>query len=392
MAALSPYSAPTGPDRVAVWRLSAKFVGAEKVGTDERSWDSACMSCVGDVMERVDARLREWADERGFSGVVLVTRGGVTEFECCYGMANRSDAVPVRPGTRFGLASVTKMFTAVAVADLVRRRKLTFDTLVVDILPPQRRPSTLLSEVTVHHLLTHTSGIADYYEENEKCDYAELWETRPSYRVLRPADFLPMFADLPPYRGPGGQFQYSNAGYIVLGLIIEELTQVPYTEVVADRVFEPAGMAASGFFALDEARPNVAVGYLPPREPGAPWRSNIYSIPPVGASDGGAFSTVADLDRFLHSYHDGTLLGAALRDVMLTPQCTVAEGLAMGYGVILAGEGRTRRFGHGGGDPGYEAQIQRLPELDANAIVLCNMNGLVGEVRDLLVEAVTATA
>lgn len=349
----------------------------------------------GKVLERLDAQLREWVEQRDFSGVAVITRAGVTEFEGCYGLANRADAVPVRAGTRFGLASLTKMFTAVAVVDQVRRGAVGFDTPVVNVLPPGRRPSTLRPDVTVHHLLTHTSGIADYFEEEEpqgSGDYADLWVDRSCYRMLRPADFLPMFGDLAPYRGPGQRFQYSNAGYIVLGLILEELTGRPYTEVVTGAVFDPAGMTASGFFALDEARPDVAVGYLPPREPGGPWRSNIYSIPLVGGADGGAFSNAADLDRFLHAYSNGTLTGPELRDAMLTPHCPVEDGLAMGYSVYLYGEGRTRRFGHSGGDPGCEVLIQRLPALDANTIALCNMNDIASDVRHLLVDAVVATS
>jgi CubicO group peptidase (beta-lactamase class C family) len=348
-----------------------------------------------DPLQRVSDQLADWVEERAFSGVALITRSGRTEFEGCYGLANRSDSVPVRPGTRFGLASLTKMFTAVAVADLVRQGALAFDTPVVSILPVDRRPATLRADVTVHHLLSHTSGIADYYEEedeHEDEDYAGLWRTRPCYRMLRPADFLPLFGDLPPYRAPGQRFQYSNAGYILLGLVIEELTNTPYTEAVTQRVLQPAGMPASGFFALDEVRSDVAVGYLPPLHPGAPWRSNIYAVPSVGGADGGAFSNAADLDRFLTAYDDGTLLGSELRATMLTPRCAVAEGLAMGYGVYLYGPGRTRRFGHGGGDPGYEVLIQRLPQLDANTIVLANMNDSCGDVRDALVAAVISMA
>jgi CubicO group peptidase (beta-lactamase class C family) len=344
-----------------------------------------------DPLQRVNSELADWADQRGFSGVALITRAGRIEFEGCYGMANRSDAVPVRPGTRFGLASLTKMFTAVAIADLVRQSALDFDTPVVNILPVDRRPATLRADVTVHHLLSHTSGIADYYEEEDAHDdedFANLWMTRPSYRMLRPADFLPLFGDLPPYRAPGQRFQYSNAGYILLGLVIEELANAPYTEAVAQRVLRPAGMHSSGFFALDEARPDVAVGYLSPHQDGAPWRSNIFAIPSVGGADGGAFSNAADLDRFLTAYDDATLLGQQLRDAMLTPRCTVAENIAMGYGVYLYGQGRTHRFGHGGGDPGYEVLIQRLPQLDANTIVLANMNDICGDVRDVLVQAV----
>ncbi len=342
----------------------------------------------------IDTQLRAWAEQRDLSGVALITRRGTTEFEGCYGLANRTDAVPTRPATRFGLASVTKMFTAVAVADLVQRGLVGFHTPVVDVLPPDRRPSTLHPDVTVHHLLTHTSGIADYYEEEEQDgieppDYGDLWTHRPCYRMLRPADFLPLFGDLPPYREPGQRFQYSNAGYILLGLLIEELAQQPYTEVVTRRVFEPAGMAASGFFALDEARPDLAVGYLKPATPKEPWRSNIYAIPAVGGADGGAFSNAADLDRFLRGYDDGTLLDGPTHEAMLTPYGEVDDDLAIGYGVFLYGPSR---FGHGGGDPGCEAMIQRLPALDINIVVLCNMNDLAVDVRGLLLAAALAIA
>ena len=102
--------------------------------------------------------------------------------------------------------------------------------------------------------------------------------------MTRPADFLPLFGDLPPYRPPGECFQYSNAGYIVLGLVIEELTGQAYTDVVQERVFDPAGMSASGFFRLDEPVPDVAVGYLPRVDPTRRGARNVYSIPVIGGA------------------------------------------------------------------------------------------------------------
>lgn len=333
--------------------------------------------------------------ERGLSGVVRITRGGAVELEGCYGLADRAAGTPVRPGTRFGIASMTKMLTAVAVAQLVADGRLSFETPAIDVLPPERRPSTLRADVTVHHLLTHTSGIADYFEEEtaeEMAEYAALWEGRPSYRMLRPADFLPLFGDLPPYRPPGQRFQYSNAGYIVLGLVIEEITGEAYTDVVEQRVLAAAGMHDSGFFALDEVRPDVAVGYLPPREEDGPWRTNVYAIPIVGGPDGGAFASAPDLDCFLTAYDDGALLSPPLRDAMVTVYETTADGVGVGRGVFLHGEGRRRRFGHGGGDPGVEGFLFRYPDLDVNAVILCNVNNLASNVRGLVVQALEATA
>jgi CubicO group peptidase (beta-lactamase class C family) len=342
-----------------------------------------------DVARRsLDGLLGSWEHERDLSAAVLVTQAGRTVFEGCYGAADRGSGAPVTPRTRFGLASLTKMFTAVAVADLVGAGRLGFHDPVVDLLPPDRRPSTLRPDVTVHHLLCHTSGIADYAEEDEASpgyvpDYAALWTHRPVYRMERPADFLPLFGDLPPYREPGQRWQYSNAGYLLLGLVVEEVAGRPFTDVVQRRVFDRAGMTASGFFRLDEARPDVAVGHVRPAAPGLPWRTNVYSVPVVGGPDGGAFSTARDLDLFLRRYADGTLLGD-LRDVVLTPHADPGDGFGCGYGVFLHPDGR---YGHGGGDPGVEVVAHRFPDDDVHLVVLCNVEGLLDQVRTAVLDA-----
>jgi CubicO group peptidase (beta-lactamase class C family) len=323
-------------------------------------------------MRELAKRLRDLE----LSGIAVIAGPRGVELEECMGLADRAVGIPVTPATRFGLASLTKMFTAVTVATL----GVDFAAPVVSLLPPERRPSTLRPDVTVHHLLCHTSHIADYAEEDgpEPVAYETLWTDRPCYRYEQPADFLPLFGDLPPYGPPGGEFHYSNAGYVLLGLIAEEMSGLSYVDAAAQQVFEPAGMTASGFFRLDEPVPDVAVGYLPS------GRSNVYSIPVVGGADGGAHSTAADLDRFLRAYDDGSLLGDR-RDVMLTPHASVDHGIDYGYGCFLYGDGR---FGHGGGDPGVHTLVQRIPAADATVVVLLNVEGAVGEARDLLVDAV----
>jgi CubicO group peptidase (beta-lactamase class C family) len=342
-----------------------------------------------DRLKALAHELSSWGETRDLSGSMLLTRGGERLFELFVGDADRATRTPITPATRFGTASVTKMFTACTVVSLVRDGLVTFATPVVDVLPAERRPSTLLPSVTLHHLLCHTSGIADYWEEEDEDSpahvdgYAGLWRDLPSYSKTRPGDFLPMFGDLPPYRPPGERFQYSNAGYIVLGLVIEQLTGLPFTDVVEQRVLTPAGMSASGFFRLDEPVPDVAIGYRRESSHGA-WRSNIYSIPVIGGADGGAMCTARDLDRFLRAYADGTLLGP-LRKVVLTRHADTGDGRSEGYGVHLYPDGR---YGHGGGDPGVEALVYRWPEEDVHLVVLINTEvELAGEVRDVMFAA-----
>lgn len=332
------------------------------------------------------AELPDWAAEHDWSGGVLLSQRGQVLLEASAGLADRAAGTPVTAATRFATASVTKMFTAVTVVDLVLAGRLRLDDPVVEVLPPGRRPSTLRPDVTVHHLLCHTSGIADYFEEDppdgsEEGDYGDLWRHRPSYSMQRPVDFLPLFADLPPYWLPGERYWYSNAGYVLLGLVVEELADQPFTEVVRERVFERAGMGDSGFFRLDEVVPDLAVGYVLLDD--GTWRTNVFRVGVVGGGDGGAQCTCRDIDGFLTAYDDGTLLGE-LHDVVLHPHADAGDGFFEGYGVHLYPDGR---FGHGGGDPGVSALVHRWPEEQANLVVLANVEDHTGELRDRVLEA-----
>jgi CubicO group peptidase (beta-lactamase class C family) len=340
--------------------------------------------------DRLEAELARLHAERDFSGTVLVTASGRPVFETHIGLADRAAGVPVGPRHRFALGSVTKIFTAVAVLSLVAEGALTLDDPVAPILPSDRRPATLRPDVTIRHLLAHTSGIADYFEEETATaawaeEFAALWRDRPVYRMREPADFLDLFGDLPPYRGPGERFQYSNAGYILLGLVVEEAAGTGYAAALHSRVFAPAGMDDSGCFAADEVRPDVAVGYLRPDRPGEPWRTNVFAVPAVGGPDGGAFATAADLDRFLTAYAAGALVPPPLLAEALRPHGRIAEDQSMGLGVYLLGEGRA--IGAEGADPGAEALVRRYSSKGVNTVVLSNVNGSAWTVDRALREA-----
>ncbi len=285
------------------------------------------------ALDDLDRHLAAAAAADDFSGVVRIERHGEEVFERAYGVASRRWGVPVRTTTRFDVASVTKLFTAVAVLQQVGAGTLGLDDRVHDHV--DLAGTAIPREVTLRHLLTHTSGIADDADEEAGESYEALWEERPSYSVTRTADFLPGFVHKEPNFAPGEGCRYCNVGYVLAGLALEEVTGQTYRDYVREHVFARAGMASSGFFRMDEAVPDVAEGWEPVHGDGPDgdddgpvvgWRQNIYSYPPVGSPDGGAHVTAADLARFLGAVRDGALLPPDLTRAFFTPQVKHDDG------------------------------------------------------------------
>lgn len=323
-------------------------------------------------LERAIDALGHYFSKESFSGTARVSSGASVLLEFAAGFANRGDEVPTAIDTRFGTASLTKSFTATAICQLVERGAATFETAVADVLPPARYPSAMQQHVTLHHLLTHTSGITDYYDEVRlgAAAFEEIWLRHPSYLFREPADFLPLFKDLPATREPGGrEGSYCSAGFILLGLVVEELSGRRYADFIQTEIFDAAGMEDSGFFALDDVRERVATGYI--GNPSGGWRTNHYAIPVVGGPDGGAFSTVRDLDRFLHALRSGVLVTENTWRLM-TMRHAEMEGASYGYGLWIQQAGDRTSFGGAGADPGYSARAFYYPELDVTVTMLGN--------------------
>jgi CubicO group peptidase (beta-lactamase class C family) len=338
-----------------------------------------------DALERY---FRERAQHNLFSGVALITQGRVPLFTGAYGYASRSWKIPNTPTTRFDTASVTKLFTAVATLQLIERGVLAFDTPVVETLG--LRGTTIARTVTVKHLLTHTSGIADDAEEESGEDYADLWTTRPNYAVRETADFLPQFAHKPPNFPPSQGCRYCNCGYVLLGLLIEKVGGVSYRDYVRQQIFARAGMSHSDFFQMDVVNDEVAEGCDPQRDAqGAivAWRKNIYSFPPLGSSDSGAHVTASDLDLFLRQLKAGVLLSDSSVQAFFTPLVRHEVGeewtQMYGYGLQFAVDGR----GHvlfaekEGINAGVSAVIRHYPDSDINVALLANSQRGVWEPR-----------
>jgi D-alanyl-D-alanine carboxypeptidase len=250
-----------------------------------------------------DAERRAAAGE--FSGVLLVARDGEPVLSRALGIAERSFGAPVTMETRFNVGSINKIFTQTVMRQLAQEGKVDLSAPLVRALPDYPDPE-VAKKITLQQLLDHTSGLGDIFGPR----FAETAKTR--LRTL--ADYLPLFAGQPLLFKPGSEQRYSNAGYIVLGLVIERVTGKSYDDAVRERVFTPAGMTRTGAVAGDDPAPGVAVGYTrespdagAPR-PGSPLRSNVYLRPARGSSAGGGYSTAGDLLRFARALRQGRLL------------------------------------------------------------------------------------
>ncbi len=327
------------------------------------------------------AALTDWFERRVadhlFSGVALVWRDDGPLFSYAGGIAHRGHGVPVTDTTRFGVASVTKMVTATTVLRLVDRGLLRLDRPVVELLSAEQRPAAMTAAHTVHHLLSHTSGLADYHDDEDQSwtSFRSIFDRIPSYRLRRAADMLPLFVDLPAVSAPGTRYQYCDANYILLGLVVEAITGRPYAEVALDDVLRPAGMLDASFDALDDDPPRLATGYL--SSPGVPpetWPSNVFSLTARGMPDGGMISTAVDLVHLVESLLAGRLLSPALLRAMQVPQGPPTNEVEQyGYGLELTVvDGEVTIIGHGGSDPGVSARVSHDFQTATTIVVLCN--------------------
>lgn len=349
--------------------------------------------------ERLDQVITNRSKAEQFSGVVLVKRGEDTLFQAAYGYANRSWKISNRVDTRFRIASISKLFTAVAVLQLIEQGKLSLDTRVRECLGLQN--TKIPREAALRHMLTMTSGIADWFEESG--DWAETWSAfcreHPIYLFRRNEDYLPLFVDKDPLFPAGEKHQYNGAGYILLGLVIEKISGLSYFDYVRRHIFEKAQMTRSEFVALDGVDEEVAEGYLPmtdAQEQVTGWTKNIYSTTVAAAADGGATSTAEDLCRFSQALRGGQFLSAQWTQEMLTPkvleQPEPFKGYTWKYGYasffLLDDTGRIVRWGHTGEEDGVSCRLYYYPEQGLDIAILGNLSWCAGklawEIHDLI--------
>jgi CubicO group peptidase (beta-lactamase class C family) len=309
---------------------------------------------VPSAASKIDAYLTNLEERNDFAGSVLVARGDDVLLAAGYGLADRDTGEANTPQTKFRICSVTKQFTAMAILILQDQGELAVSDGVCDHLPDCPEA---WSGISLHHLLTHSSGIPDFVD-------------LPGYEQTKaepttPQELISRFKGRPLEFAPGDQWRYSSSGYLVLGYIIELVSGQPYGQFIEERIFEPLGMEDSGY---DHNLDILARGYA---GEGQGWRAADALDASVPYAAGGLYSTVEDLYRWDQALHGERLVPQKLLDMMFTPFESSPIG-EFGYGWIITEEQGRTLVRHGGGGDGFTSLIARYPEDRMVIILLSN--------------------
>lgn len=312
-----------------------------------------------------------------FSGAVLLAKNGETLFKGAYGEANKDFQVPNRVDTKFNLGSMNKMFTAVAIAQLVEGGQLSFDDPLARYLPGF--PTAEAAEkIKIKHLLTHTSGLGNYFNQR----FIEA--SRARFRTVD--DMLQLAENDPLAFEPGTGWQYSNTGFLVLGSVIEHITGHSYFDYVRQHVYQPAGMLNTDTYELDRVNPNLAVGYEKDYgDRGIIFKNNLFEHVIRGGPAGGGYSTVDDLLRFSIALRSHRLVGPDYTRLLLAPKPDL-NSPEYGYGFSV--DSKWRIAGHGGGFVGISSNLDMFLDRDYTSVVLSNYGNACGlvvmKIRELV--------
>jgi CubicO group peptidase (beta-lactamase class C family) len=297
-----------------------------------------------------------------FAGAVLIARNGKPVFAEAYGLADREHKTPNTLNTRFRIGSMNKMFTAVAILQLAQQGKLKLDDPFGKYLTDYPNKD-IASKVTMHQLLTHTGGTGDIFGPEFDAHRLEL-------RTLQ--DYVKLYGNRGPGFEPGSRWEYSNYGFILLGVIIEKVSGESYYDYVRKHVYQPAGMTSTGSEPEDTTVANRSTGYTSMGAPGGS-RPNTDTLPYRGTSAGGGYSTVEDLLNFANALEQNKLLDPHYTELLTTGKIDTPMG-RYAYGFTDHVVNGTRCFGHGGGAPGMNGNLEICPSSGYVVAVLANMD------------------
>jgi len=316
--------------------------------------------------EKINALMNLHNQYAQFNGSVLVVENGEVIYKKGLGLSNMEWNIPNQPNTKHRLGSITKQFTSMLILQLVEQGKISLDAKVSDYLPDY--PKKTGNKITIHHLLTHSSGIPEFL-------MIPNFRKEKSRNSYSPTEFISFFADSPLQFSPGKEFSYSNSGYFLLGVIIEKVTGKPYEQVLQENIFTPLKMDNTGYDHHSLVLKNRASGYT---KNGNEYRNAAFIDMSIPYAAGSLFSTTEDLYLWDQALYTNQLLSEKTKALLFTPYVSAWDG-GYGYGWHISkktiGEKTdVKVISHTGGINGFSTFISRMPD-QKNLIVLLNNVG-----------------
>jgi len=315
-----------------------------------------------DLLAALRTKLDQEAAADRFSGAVLLAKNGKPIFTSAFGMADREKKIPNQLDTRFRIGSMNKMFTAVSILQLAEAGKLQLTDPLGKYLADYPNKN-MASKVTIHHLLTHTGGTGDFFGPQFDAHRLEL-------RALK--DYVTLYGKRDLAFEPGSRWEYSNYGFLLLGLIVEKVSGEDYYDYVRNHVYKPAGMNSTDSMPEDQIVKDRSIGYS--KQDSKTWQPNTDTLPPRATSAGGGYSTVEDLLRFANVLNGHKLLNEHYTDLLTTGKVEGGGGGKYAYGFNDNVRDGVRWFGHGGGAPGMNGDLKIFPQSGYVIAVLANMD------------------
>lgn len=325
-----------------------------------------------ELVQELSSFINNLSIEDAFSGSILVARGKDVIFKDSVGYANKTWKIKNNIDTKFSLGSINKMFTAIAALQLIEKGKLKFDDKLIEFVDNSWLPKGNSDSITIRQLLTHTSGLGNFFNDEFNQSNKEAYRNLTAYKTLISQSEL-LFT-------PGSRNRYSNSGMLMLGLVVEKVSGESYYDYVQKHIYNKANMPNSGSFELDSVTDNLASGYLK-RMHSDQWVDSIYSRAIKGSPAGGGFSTVGDLHQFSLALTEFKLLGKELTEDAYTEKTKYNSAFWYGYGFSVSGEPNNRIVGHGGAYLGVDARLDIHLDSGFIVVILANQSDVVAPVR-----------
>lgn len=330
---------------------------------------------------QIENHLEELNSQNDFSGVVLIAKNDTIVFQKAYGYANLDFRIPNTLETKFSIASMGKMFTGISIMQLVERGLLSTNDKVGKYLPEY--PNKLVRDsVSIHQLLTHTSGLPDFMT-------AEYYaSSKEKFRTINDLSYLYQTKELS--YTPGTKFAYCNSDYMVLGLIIERITGQTYDEYIEENIFQIAKLANTRNYMKDHIVENLAVGYSRSTFYPGELMKNTYLGGITGGPAGGGYSTISDILNFSKALKNNKFLSKKNTEILTKGK---VDGSTYGYGFVDVNTNQHRIIGHNGGHFGVASELRIFEDLNYTVVLLTNRDAEDGflDVRYFIQEQLTGS-